>query len=103
MFFVPGGNEFEKPHLYRSHDGRMVGGEDRINPWSHQTAPLAWGFAHLCSSFDPFYKGLKNFSRVRIQSGVAENLFLPGGLSQISKNILEGNRGLAGVPGPRNS
>src|SRR3984957_19438833 len=41
MFFVPGGNEFEKPHLYRSHDGRMVGGEDRINPWSHQTAPLA--------------------------------------------------------------
>ena len=64
---------------------------------------LDWRFAHLCSSFDPLCKGLKDFSRMCIQSGVAENLFLPGGLSQISKNILEGNRGLAGVPGPRNS
>src|ERR1700719_2042122 len=38
-----------------------------------------------------------------IQSGVAENLFLPGGLPQISKNIFEGNRRLAVVPGPRDN
>jgi hypothetical protein len=40
---------------------------------------------------------------VRIQSGVAENLFLPGGLPQISKNIFERNRCFAFVPGPRDS
>ena len=33
-----------------------------------------------------------------IQSGVAENSFLPGSLSQSSKNIFEGNRCLAFVP-----
>ena len=61
---------------------------------------LVWRFAHLGSSFDPLCKGLKDFSRMRIQSGVAENLFLPGGLPQISKNIFERNRGFAFVPGP---
>ena len=61
---------------------------------------LDWGFAHLCSSFDPLCKGLKDFSRMRIQTGVAENLFLPGGLPQISKNIFERNRGFALEPGP---
>jgi hypothetical protein len=64
---------------------------------------LDWRFAHLCSSFDPLCKGLKDFSRMCIQSGVAENLFLPGGLAQISENIFEGNRRLAVVPGPLDS
>ena len=40
---------------------------------------------------------------MRVQSGVAENLFLPGGLPQISKNIFEGDRRFAVVPGPLNS
>jgi PAS domain S-box-containing protein len=62
--------------------------------------PLGWRFAHLCSSLYPLCKGLKDFSRMRIQSGVAENLFLPGGLPQISKNIFERNRGFAFEPGP---
>ena len=57
----------------------------------------------LCSSLDPLCKGLKYFSRVFIESGVAENLFLPGGLAQISKNIFERNRQLARVPGALDS
>src|SRR5580700_11180152 len=61
---------------------------------------LDWRFAHLCGSLYPLCKGLKDFSRMRIQSGVAENLFLPGGLPQISKNIFERNRGFAFEPGP---
>jgi hypothetical protein len=40
---------------------------------------------------------------VRIQSGVAENLFLPCGLPQIPKNIFKRNRRFAFVPGPRDS
>jgi hypothetical protein len=32
---------------------------------------------HLC----PFYEGLQDFSRVRIQSGVAKNLFLPASVA----------------------
>ena len=37
---------------------------------------------------------------MRIQSGVAENLLLPGSLPQISKNIFERDRRFAFVPGP---
>ena len=38
---------------------------------------LVWSFAHLRHSFRPFHKGLEDFSGVCIQSGVAENPFLP--------------------------
>ena len=55
-------------------------------------------FCYLRSSFDPFSKGLKYFSRVRIQAGVGENPFLPGGIAQISQNVFEGHRGLARIP-----
>jgi hypothetical protein len=43
---------------------------------------------------------LKGFSHVRIESGVAENLFLPGGLTQIAKDIFKRNRSVARVSGP---
>lgn len=59
---------------------------------------LAYCFAHLCSSFGPFYKWLKDFSRMCVQSRVVENLFSPGGLPQISKDVFEGYRRLALVP-----
>ena len=35
-------------------------------------------FCILCQRFRPFYKGLEDFSGVRIQSGVAESPLLPG-------------------------
>src|ERR1700679_4137850 len=63
-----------------------------------QVLSLDYCFAVLCSSFDPFCKGLEDFSRVCIQSGVAENLFLPGGLAEIAQDIFKGNRCLARVP-----
>jgi phosphoglycolate phosphatase-like HAD superfamily hydrolase len=42
---------------------------------------LARTFALLCQPFRPFHKGLEEFSGVCIQSGVAENPFLPGRLT----------------------
>jgi len=42
---------------------------------------LDWGFAHLGHRFRPFYKGLEDFSSVCIQSGVAENPFLPSNVT----------------------
>jgi DNA-binding NtrC family response regulator len=42
---------------------------------------LVWSFAHLHQPFRPFHKGLEDFSRVRIQRGVAENPLLPGGVT----------------------
>jgi hypothetical protein len=75
----------------------------RGTPETQHRYLLDWRFAHSCSSFDPLCKGLKDFSRVCIQCGVAENLFLPGCLPQISKNVFEGNRSLAVVPRPFDS
>ena len=40
--------------------------------------PSSLEFCILCERFRPFHKGLEDFSCVRIQSGVAENPFLPG-------------------------
>jgi len=42
---------------------------------------LGWRFAHLGHRFRPFYKGLEDFSSVCIQSGVAENPFLPSNVT----------------------
>jgi hypothetical protein len=42
---------------------------------------LAWSFAYLRQCFRPFHKGLKEFSGVCIQGGVAENPFLPSGVT----------------------
>ena len=42
---------------------------------------LAWCFAYLRQCFRPFHKGLEDFSGVCIQSGVAENPFLPSRLT----------------------
>jgi hypothetical protein len=44
--------------------------------------------------------GVKDFSRVCIQSGVAENPFLPGGLAESAQDIFKRNRCLSRVPGP---
>jgi len=55
-------------------------------------------FCTLRSRFRPFHKGLKDFSRVCIQPGVAENLFVPGGLAQSPQDVLEGNRRFSLVP-----
>ena len=56
-------------------------------------------FCTLCGSFDPFCKGLKDFSGACIKSGVSENLFLPGGLAEIAQDIFKRNRLLTRVPG----
>ena len=52
----------------------------RLNPMFTLVAvlSLAWSFAYLRERFRPFHKRLKDFSGVCIQTGVAENPFLPG-------------------------
>jgi hypothetical protein len=42
---------------------------------------LAWSFAYLGHRFRPFHKGLKDFSSVCIERGVAKNPFLPSNVT----------------------
>jgi hypothetical protein len=42
-------------------------------------------FCTLGQPFRPFHKGLKDFSGVCIQSGVAENPFLPGHMTYVRR------------------
>src|SRR6266571_7351804 len=58
-------------------------------------------FCTLHSRFRPFYKGFEDFSGTCIQSGVAENLLVPGSLPESAENVLEGNRGFLFVPEAR--
>ena len=46
-----------------------------------QLRALAWSFAYLRHRFSPFHKGLKDFSSVCIQRGVAKNPFLPSNMT----------------------
>ena len=73
----------EAPPVFRDNDSELPDRAAKPGPnrGGHIRRSLGWRFAHLGHRFRPFYKGLEDFSSVCIQSGVAENPFLPSNVT----------------------
>jgi hypothetical protein len=60
---------------------RFLGGVKKLGKGRSRVPSPSLDFCTLGYRFGPFYKGLEEFSRTRIQRRVAENPLLPAGMT----------------------